>query len=76
MEPASPTATKYSNCLSVKRSAMGSYDARLGAAIKSRAHASALMTAVPSKALRRVIAHAAAATLDYASSVSRFAASW
>src|SRR5262245_62086118 len=35
MEPASPTATKYSNCLSVKRSTMGDYDARLGAAIKS-----------------------------------------
>src|SRR3569832_375213 len=34
IEPASPTATKYSSCLSVKRSGMGCYDARLVAAIK------------------------------------------
>jgi len=39
MEPASPTATKYSNCLSVKRSGvkrsgMGRYDAGSAAAIK------------------------------------------
>lgn len=37
MEPASPTATKYSSCLRVKRSGMAGYVASFGALIKASA---------------------------------------